>query len=117
MTHSSLLDELLSLAGTHSSRAWFQKNARSYLEVCDLYAQTARQHHDGLVKRFIELPATQLTGQSLDAVTSSGPPLSVLLRALETLRDLRVAAPRKDIATRHDDVARLRALLTTTNAR
>lgn len=111
MTHLSLLDELLALGAKQSGEQWFQKNARAYLEVCDLYAKTARQHHDGLVKRFIELPATQLTGQSLDAVTSSGPPLSVLLRALETLRDLRVAAPRKDIATRHDDVARLRSLL------
>jgi hypothetical protein len=42
-------------------------------------------------------------------VTASGPPLPVLLAALETLRDLRRAAPRTDIASRHDDLARLRA--------
>ena len=36
------------------------------------------------------------------------PPLPVLLAALETLRDLRLAAPRDDIASRHRDLARLR---------
>jgi hypothetical protein len=35
----------------------------------------------------------------------------VLLRALQTLRDLRVAAKRSDLATRFDDLARLRGLL------
>jgi hypothetical protein len=44
-------------------------------------------------------------------VTASGPPLPVLLQALEVLRDLRLAAPRDDIASRHADVARLRAAL------
>jgi hypothetical protein len=33
----------------------------------------------------------------------------VLLAALEVLRDLRLAAPRDDIASRHADLARLRA--------
>jgi hypothetical protein len=35
----------------------------------------------------------------------------VLLRSLEILRDLRVAARRSDLATRCDDLARLRSLL------
>ena len=35
-------------------------------------------------------------------------PLPVLLRSLEVLRDLRLAADRRDIATRHDDLGRLR---------
>jgi hypothetical protein len=35
----------------------------------------------------------------------------VLIRSLEMLRDLRVAAKRSDLATRHDDLARLRGLL------
>ena len=60
MTHRSLLDELLLLARTHAREAWFQKNARAFLEVCDLFGRTAAQHHDALVKRFIELPATEL---------------------------------------------------------
>jgi hypothetical protein len=32
----------------------------------------------------------------------------VLLRSLEVLRDLRLAAHRPDIATRHEDLAKLR---------
>jgi hypothetical protein len=44
----------------------------------------------------------------LAAITASGPPLSVLLRALEMLRDLRTAANRQDIPTRYADLQKLR---------
>jgi hypothetical protein len=111
MTYRSLLDELLAVADSHSQAEWFQQNARSFLEVCDLFARTASQHHDMLVKRFIEQPAGSLEEESLQGITASGPPLPVLLRSLEILRDLRVAARRSDLATRCDDLARLRSLL------
>ena len=45
------------------------------------------------------------------ASTASGPPLPVLIRALEMLRDYRMAAARPDLETRHADLARLRACL------
>jgi hypothetical protein len=109
MTRTSLLDELLELADEYDSADWFQQNARAYLEVCDLFGQTAAQHHNGLVKRFIEAPAANLNEQDLEGITASGPPLPVLLRSLEVLRDLRLAADRRDITTRHDDLARLRS--------
>jgi hypothetical protein len=108
MTRTSLLDELLSLAGAHHRAEWFQRNAGAYLEVCDLFGQAAAQHHDGLVRRFIEGPAAQLNEQGLEGLTASGPPLPVLLRSLEVLRDLRLAADRRDINTRHDDLGKLR---------
>jgi Domain of unknown function (DUF1864) len=108
MTHTSLLDELLALLDEHAHTDWFQQNARAYLEVCDLFGRAAAQHHDGLVKRFIEGPATRLSGASLADITASGPPLPVLLRSLEVLRDLRLAAARRDTRTRHDDLDRLR---------
>src|SRR5579859_799281 len=111
MTYRSLLDELLAVADAHSHTEWFQQNARSFLEVCDLFARTASQHHDMLVKRFIEQPAATLEEENLQGITASGPPLPVLLRSLEILRDLRVAARRGDLATRCDDLARLRSLL------
>jgi hypothetical protein len=111
MSNRSLLDELLALADTSSGTDWFQQNARAYLEVCELFAHTASQHHDRLVKRFIEQPAGQLPAEDLQGLTASGPPLPVLLRSLETLRDLRVAAKRSDLETRHDDLAKLRSLL------
>lgn len=111
MSYRSLLDELLAVADAHRDAGWFQQNARSFLEVCDLFARTATQHHDMLVKRFIEQPAGKLVEQDLEGITASGPPLPVLLRSLETLRDLRVAARRADLATRCDDLAKVRALL------
>ncbi len=111
MMRTSLLDELLALAPEHSSTVWFRRNARAYLEVCDLFGQSAVQHHDTLVKRFIEEPARDVKEDHLAGITASGPPLSVLLRALEVLRDLRTAADRHDIPTRHADLARLRAYM------
>jgi hypothetical protein len=108
MMRTSLLDELLALGAEHCAADWFQQNARAYLEVCDLFGQTAVQHHNALVKRFIEEPAQDVKEDHLAGITASGPPLSVLLRALEVLRDLRTAADRHDIPTRHADLARLR---------
>lgn len=110
MTHTSLLDELLGLA-EYAYTDWFQRNATAYLEVCDLFGRVAVQHHDSLVKRFIEQPAAQLPKTALDGITASGPPLPVLLRSLELLRDMRIAADRTDIFTRFQDLARLRALV------
>ncbi len=111
MSYRSLLDELLAVADADSGADWFQQNARSFLEVCDLFARTATQHHDMLVKRFIEQPADKLIEEDREGLTASGPPLPVLLRSLETLRDLRVAANRNDLATRCADLAKLRGLL------
>jgi len=111
MTRTSLLDELLALAGEHAAAVWFQQNARAYLEVCDLFGQSAAQHHDALVRRFIEEPAAHLSARGLEGITASGPPLPVLVRSLEILRDMRLAANRPDISTRHQDLATVRGLL------
>ena len=108
MRHESFLDELLALAPAHCGDDWFQRNARAYLELCELFGRYASQHHDALVKRFIEAPAAKLGATHLESITASGPPLPVLLRSLEVLRDMRLAANRPDIATRHADLARLR---------
>jgi hypothetical protein len=111
MTHRSLLDELLALADAHGEADWFRRNAGAFLRTCELFGAYASQHHDLLVQRFIERPAAGLATDHLKGVTASGPPLPVLLRALETLRDLRRAAPRADLATRHEDLQRLRRLV------
>ncbi|MGO9930974.1 MAG: PrnB family protein [Steroidobacteraceae bacterium] len=111
MTFRSLLDEFLLLVDEHADADWFQSNARAYLEVCDLFGRTAAQHHNGLVKRFIEAPAADLEAQALQGITASGPPLPALLRSLEVLRDMRLAAARSDLVTRHDDLSRLRGAL------
>jgi len=111
MRHESFLDELLALAPAHSRQDWFRRNARAYLGLCDLFGRYASQHHDALVKRFIEAPAARLGAVHLENITASGPPLPVLLRSLEVLRDMRLAANRPDIATRHADLERLRQML------
>lgn len=111
MMRTSLLDELLALAPAHRHTDWFQQNAKAYLEVCELFGQTAVQHHDTLVKRFIEDPAQSVKEDHLPGITASGPPLSVLLRTLEVLRDLRAVADRHDIPTRYADITRLRGYL------
>jgi Monodechloroaminopyrrolnitrin synthase PrnB len=109
MRRRSFLDQFLDCLETSASTGWFQRNAAAFLRVCEAHGRTAAQHHDQLVARFIEAPSKALDEAHLAQVTASGPPLEVLLASLEVLRDLRLAAPRDDIATRHDDVARLRA--------
>src|SRR5258708_21339733 len=111
MTYRSLLDEFLAVADTSSDTDWFQENAAAFIEVCELFGQTAAQHHDLLVKRFIEEPATHLKPDHLAGVTASGPPLPALIRSLEVLKDMRVAAKRSDLDTRHEDLAWLRSRL------
>jgi hypothetical protein len=111
MTYPSLLDELLSLGGAHRGTEWFRRSARSYLEIVELFGRSAAQHHDQLVARFIEAPAAGLREDELEGLTASGPPLPVLLRSLEVLRDLRLGTPRDDIASRAADLATLRGLL------
>ncbi len=78
--------------------------------------ELAAQHHDRLVSRFIVTPAGDLDEAHLQGITASGPPLPVLMRSLEVLRDYRTAAPRPDLDTRHADLARLRATLKKTEA-
>lgn len=110
MTYRSLLDEMLLLADDCAQEDWFQTNARGFLRVCDLFGDYARQHHDLLVDRFITHPAMTLDEAHLKGVTASGPPLSVLLRSLQILRDYRCAEPLDGNKTRHADLAWLREL-------
>jgi len=108
MTYRSLLDELLQLADGSAGEPWFRSNARAFLGVCDMFAETARQHHDLLVDKFITGPAAGLDPVHLQGLTASGPPLPVLLRALKILRDYRCAAVDGESVTRHADLERLR---------
>lgn len=111
MAHRSLLDEfLLALDSAPPGAAW-RHNARLFLDVVQLFGETARRHHDQLVARFIEQPAATLSVERLQGLTASGPPLDVLLRSLAILRDLRTAAKGGGQGTRHDDLARLRTAL------
>jgi hypothetical protein len=111
MRRRSLLDSLLEEMPGSQSQPWYQRNARMYLEVCAAHGAAAQQHHDQLVKRFIEMPSQSLPASRLAHITASGPPLEVLLRSLEKLRDLRMAAARDDIPSRHRDLQTLQRSL------
>ncbi len=108
--HPNLLDSFLSLA-EHASEPWFQQHAAAFLDVCTALGTAAAQHHDDLVANFITAPSKALPDEQMQGLTASGPPLEVLLDALEKLRDRRLAADRDDIVTRHADIATLRGLL------
>lgn len=116
MRRESLLNALLAEMGASRSEAWFQRNARMFIEVCEVHGRTAVQHHDQLVRKFIEVPSKALAEHSLRSITASGVPLDVMLRSLEKLRDLRTAAPREDIPSRYGDLERLRESLTSGSA-
>jgi hypothetical protein len=111
MTRTSLLDELSNCPESVAVEPWFQRNAATFLEVCEVFGRTAAQHHDVLVDRFIKSPAAALSEARLGDITASGPPLPVLLRSLEILRDLRLAAPRSDVPSQHEKLERLKRQL------
>ena len=111
MRQPSLLNDFLYHLDSQAATDWFRKNARMFLEVCEVHGKTASQHHDQLVSRFIEKPAKTLPDEYLKNITASGPPLNVLLSSLEKLRDLRLAAERDDIPSRYSEMQRLKARL------
>lgn len=111
MRRRSLMDEFLEHCDSHRESEWYRTNLPVFLQVCERHGQTAAQHHDQLVHKFIEKPAEALEDRYHENLTASGPPLPVLLKALEKLRDLRTAANRDDIPSRHTDIKLLRASL------
>jgi hypothetical protein len=111
MRRTSLLNRFLECDEAQQKSDWYQTNCRIFLDTCKAHGHTARQHHDQLVKRFIEKPSTALKESQLVHITASGPPLPVLLDSLEKLKDLRIAAPRDDIPSRYRDFERLEATL------
>ncbi len=111
LNKTSLLDSFMQEADEHHDRLWFQENVKAFLEVCKLHGYGAAQHHNMLVRRFIEKPSVVLPKEELEQVTASGPPLPVLLQSLADLRDLRLAVQRDNLETRYDDITRLTELV------
>ncbi|GIU38047.1 PrnB family protein [Shewanella colwelliana] len=106
MRRSSIMDEFLA-AQEHAEEEWYQQNLSLFLAVCQCHGETAIQHHNQLVEKYITEPSSRMVQEHMEKVTASGPPLAVLLSALEKLRDRRAAAKRDDIRTRFDDIAAL----------
>ncbi|MEH6609251.1 MAG: monodechloroaminopyrrolnitrin synthase PrnB family protein [Halioglobus sp.] len=108
MRRESLLDGFLKVREDSNGEPWFQKNADMFLQVCNAHGQTAIQHHEQLVNKFIEHPAEDAGAIDKPGLTASGPPLPVLLKALRKLCDLRSAAERDDIPSRYREMQLLR---------
>lgn len=111
MRKVSLLDEFLGHIDEERKHLWFNEHAGLFMRVCKAYGETARQHHDQLVNKFISKPAASMPATKLQGVTASGPPLDVLLNSLEELRDLRLAAVRDDIPSRYREFQQLQEAL------
>lgn len=112
MRRESLLDAFLNDLPGHSNEPWFKHNAALFLDACEAHGQTAIQHHEKLVAKFIEDPAFTKGLMERKGLTASGPPLPVLLKSLRKLADLRCAAQRDDIPSRYRDIQSLRHSLT-----
>ena len=106
---TSLMNEFLAVVEAGLLPPTVLENVRAFVAVCEAHGRAAAQHHNLLVRRFIEQPAEGLGERYLKQITASGPPLPVLLHSLEGLRDMRLAAPRSDLETRFADLERLRA--------
>ena len=108
MRRQSLLDGFLDQLEQNSDQPWFKRNASMFLDVCAAHGQTALQHHEQLVNKFVERPAVDANIAEQEGLTASGPPLPVLLKALRKLCDLRNAAERDDIPSRYREIRQLR---------
>ena len=111
MRRQSLLDGFLEQMDKNKGQPWFQKNAVAFLDVCASHGQTALQHHQKLVSKFVEQPAVSAGTQNQQGLTASGPPLPVLLKSLRKLCDLRSGAERDDIPSRYRELQQLRESL------
>jgi hypothetical protein len=110
MRRESIMNDFLN-AKDRSDQDWYQANLKQFLIACRLHGETANQHHEQLVNKYITEPSSNLSQTHLKTVTASGPPLAALLSGLEKLKDKRMANERSDILTRFEDLNSLKASL------
>ncbi|MGF1739977.1 DUF1864 family protein [Vibrio profundum] len=111
MRMTSFMDEFILARNLCNTDTWYQEHLVLFLDVCAMHGKTAAQHHNQLVEKYIANPAKSMNEIHMDKLTASGPPLPILLGALEKLRDRRNAAEREDILTRFADIQQLRSSL------
>ncbi len=111
LTLRPLLSEFTEAISGSAKQEWFKTNARLFLDVCAAHGRAAAQHHDKLVDTFIVRKTLELEQRHMAQITASGPPLPVLIKALEKLRDLRLAAPATEFETAHGEIAGLKKAL------
>ncbi len=102
------LDQLMS--GADAGESWVRDAAVALVPIYDHIATIGTQHHDMLVKRFIEQPTMKMLEKHMETLTASGMELKALIADLQRLRDLRCGADVKGIGSRHADLARVKNL-------
>jgi hypothetical protein len=108
LVYVPFLDQFLETAKTSANTDWFRENCRAYIEVCEAHGYAAAQHHNQLFESFIVKMSDDLGSKHHAQLTASGPPLPVLAKALERLRDLRTAAESHEFETAHDKLSMLK---------
>ena len=112
MRRESLMDSFLDCYQRgENSQAWYQRNLSMFLEVCQAHGETALQHHNMLIRKFIEVPADNAELNDKPDLTASGPPLPVMLKGLKKLCDLRTAAQALGSKGRYADISTITASL------
>ena len=112
MRRKSLLDSFLECQNEHFNDPWFQTNVKIFLDVCESHGRVAIQHHEKLVKKFIESPADKNMHTDQPDITASGPPLPILLKGLKKLCDMRSATEHTEgFKTRYKELEGLRKCL------
>ncbi len=111
LTYRPLLDEFVDAIGPSAKTEWFKTNAALFVDVCAAHGRAAAQHHDRLVDTFIVRMTRELEQRHMAQITASGPPLPVLIKALEKLRDLRGAVASAEFETAHDKLAAVKRAL------
>lgn len=112
MRQESLMDQILACLKTGEEKGeYFEHNVQLFLHACDAMGKTAVQHYDQLLRRFIQEPTEALGQAKIDSRQVSGSPLEMPMVTLKKIRDLRMAAPRDDIDSRHKDLHTIREAL------
>lgn len=111
LTYKPLLDEFVDAIDRSAKSEWFKVNAALFLDVCAAHGRAAAQHHDKLVDTFIVKKTHELEQRHMAQITASGPPLHVLIKALEKLRDLRGARPSDEFETAAGKIEAVRRAL------
>ena len=106
---SNLFDAWLNVLSQGSLPDKLRPSLQAFIAACEAHGVTALQHHEKFVMRFIQQPARVLEQGQLKQITASGPPLEMVVQALQVLVDKRAATARTDIPTRYADMQRLRA--------
>lgn len=108
MRRQSLLSAFVEALPEHANKPWFKTNAALFVETCEAHGRTAEQHHEKLVRKFIEHPAAQAKLIDQKGLTASGPPLPVLLKSLRKLSDMRAAVQSTEYPTAYASLQKLR---------